>query len=55
MLLRRRQQDVRTYNVVFISVQRVFALKRTAVLMIATWNIQLATVLSKYRFMVLDG
>ena len=35
-----------TDNVVFISDQRVFVLKRTAVLMLATWNMQLATALS---------
>jgi len=32
--------------VVFISDQRIFSLKRTAVLMLATWNMQLATALS---------
>gem|GEM_PF-4357998 len=39
---------------VFISDQRFFALKRTAVLMLVTWNMQLATVLSKDGFMVWD-
>ncbi|PVD15530.1 hypothetical protein V512_001035 [Mesotoga sp. Brook.08.105.5.1] len=32
------------------SVQRVLVVKRTAVLMLATWNMQLATVLSKDGF-----
>ncbi|WP_292595319.1 hypothetical protein, partial [Mesotoga sp. UBA5847] len=42
-------------NVVFISDQRIFSLKRTAVLMLATWNMQLATVLSKDGSLLLDG
>ncbi len=39
-----------TDNVVFISDQRIFSLKCTAVLMLATWNMQLATALSKDGF-----
>jgi len=34
--------------------QRVFSLKSTAALILATWNIQLATALSKDGSMILD-